>query len=295
VIGLGRVGRLCAEAALRDEQVMLAGIVRRAASVGGKVPPNLAGVPIAGYIGELRDVHAALVCVPTAATAAVAGEVLQHGIAVVESAVLHGEAFQRHKAELNRVALHHRRPAILGAGWDPGALSLFRALFGLLAPKGQSEMSHRPGVHLHHSTLAGAVPGVRAALALDFPGGLQRGQHYIYVEAEAGADFEQIAATIRADPLLAGETVFVFPVESVADLEEQGHGVVVERRGAAVGTGHQQLLLEARFSEAAMTAQVMLAAARALPLCGPGAHSLLSIPAVALWGELRDWAEREWL
>lgn len=295
VIGLGRVGRLCAEGALRDDQLTLAGIVRRRESVAGVLPRTLAEVPVVEHVRELRDVHAAFVCVPSVFSTAVGAELLQHGVAVVESAALHGNAFQKHKTELHRVALHRRLPAIVGAGWDPGALSLFRALFGLLAPKGHSEASRRPGVHLHHSTVAGAVPGVKAALALDFHGDERGGQHYIYVEPEAGADFEGIAEAVRADPLFAGESVFVFAVKSVSALEEQGHGIVVERRGTTIGAEHQQLLLEARLSEVAMTAQVMLAAARALPACGHGAYSLMDLPPASLWGQLKDWAEREWM
>jgi hypothetical protein len=60
--------------------------------------------------------------------------------------------------------------------------------------------------------------------------------------------------------------------------------VVLERWGAAGATGHQRLLVEARCDPAALAAQVMLAAARALLFLPPGAHGLPDVPAAQLFG-----------
>jgi diaminopimelate dehydrogenase len=76
----------------------------------------------------------------------------------------------------------------------------------------------------------------------------------------------------------------VFPVESVAALEEEGRGVVLERRGTAGRTGHQMLLLEARFDMWSLAAQVMVAAVRVLPDLPPGAHALSEVPLSLLLG-----------
>ena len=99
----------------------------------------------------------------------------------------------------------------------------------------------------------------------------------------------------RSFQVTKGEEMLVFPVESVAALEDEGHGVFMERRGAAAGCGHQLFLLEARFSKLALTAEVMLAAARALPGCKARAYGLFDLPLGRLWGELRDRAEKEWI
>ena len=104
-----------------------------------------------------------------------------------------------------------------------------------------------------------------------------------------------MAAAIRADPLFLGEETLVFPVESVAALEQEGRGIVLERRSAPGRSGYQRFLLEARFDESLLTAQMMLAAARALPRLDSGAHSLLDLPLSALWGEQAPNAERIWL
>ncbi|MGB5046665.1 MAG: diaminopimelate dehydrogenase, partial [Nitrospira sp.] len=87
----------------------------------------------------------------------------------------------------------------------------------------------------------------------------------------------------------------VFPVDSVAALEQEGRGVALERRSAPGRAGHQRFLFEARFDEALLTAHMMLAAARALPGLSPGVHSLLDLPVSALWGVQAQTAERIWL
>jgi diaminopimelate dehydrogenase len=70
----------------------------------------------------------------------------------------------------------------------------------------------------------------------------------------------------------------------VAALEAEGQGILLERWGEAAGVGHQRLLLEARFDPAALTAQVMIAAVRALPGLSPGAHTLPDLAASQLFG-----------
>jgi diaminopimelate dehydrogenase len=120
-------------------------------------------------------------------------------------------------------------------------------------------------------------------------------QRYVYVELEQGANPDRVAEAIRADPLFLGEETQVFPVESLASLEGEGRGVVLDRRGSLQRLGRQHFVLEGRFDEVVVTAEVMLAAARALPDLDPGAYSLADISLNALWGERADKAEREWL
>lgn len=295
VIGLGRLGRACAEAIMQDEKFVLAGVVRGPEQVTAPLPEPLKNVLVVSHVSELKRVDAALVCVPTEYVLGVAQQLLQHRIPVVECATLHGDAFQEHKEALDKIARHHKVAAIVGAGWDPGGLSLFRELFALFLPHGHTEISRNPGISLHHTTIASSVPGVREALATELQSNLGIKQHYIYVELEKGVEFESVEEAIRSDPLFIGEETLIFPVEDIASLEEQGHGIVMKRRGAALGKGHQFLLLEARFSELALSANMMLTAARALPGTMHRAYSLSDLPSAVLWGELRQQAEKEWL
>jgi diaminopimelate dehydrogenase len=291
IIGLGNLGHKCAEAILADQTTALAGIVRRA---GPSPLPGLK-VPAVTHISELQEVDAALICVPPDAVMGVAKELLQRRIPVVECARLHGDAFLRHKSEMHRIALLHRTPAVVGAGCDPGALSLLRSHFALLAPHGHTETSLHTAPSLHHTLAAEGIKGVRKALATEFKSAGGAIQRYVYVELEASADAAEVEYAITQDPLFLDEQTLVFPVPSIAALEETNRGVLLERRAAQGETGHSSFLLEARFDEAGLAARMMLAAACALPSLAAGAHSLLDLPPAALWGEHRIAAEKEWM
>jgi diaminopimelate dehydrogenase len=143
--------------------------------------------------------------------------------------------------------------------------------------------------------MAENVVGVKDALCTEVRAADGRLQRYVYVELEQGASADRVAETIRADPLFLGEDIHVFPVENLAALEQEGRGVVLERRGPPGRLGHQHFVLEARGDEEVLTAQVMLSAARALPNLEPGAYSLADVPIRLLWGERADKAERDWL
>ena len=295
VVGFGKLGRACIQAINEDEQSVLAGVVRQNEHVAQELPPGFQNIPVVGHITELDHVDAALICVPKEAVLGIAHDLLQDGITVVECATLHGKAFQEHKNELDRYASHFKVPAIVGAGWDPGLLSVFRDIFALLTPKGHTDITHRPGINLHHTTLAQAVAGVKGALSTEMYAAGGKRQHYVYVELEEGASVDKVERAIRSDPLFLDEETFVFPVDSVAILEEEGHGVLLERRGRAASIENQLLLLEGRFSESALAAQVMLAAARSTQTHGHRAYSLFDLPLGSLWGKLRESAEEAWM
>jgi len=291
IIGLGNVGRQCAEAILADQTSVLTGVGRRP----GGSPAAWLKAPGVTHISELNEVDAALVCVPLDTVMGVAKDLLQSRIPVVECARLHGEAFLEHKSEIHRTALRHKVPAVVGAGCDPGALSLFRSQFALLSPGGHTETGLHAGSSLHHTLAATGVKSVRKALATErrsMGGVLQR---YVYVELEPSANADEVEIAIVNDPLFLDEQTQVFPVPSIAALEETNHGVLLERHAAAAETSHASFLLEARYDEAGLAARMMLAAARALPFLQAGAYSLLDLPPGVLWGELRPVAEKEWM
>jgi diaminopimelate dehydrogenase len=143
--------------------------------------------------------------------------------------------------------------------------------------------------------MAQQIAGVKEALCTEQRAANGRRQRYVYVELEQGIDADRVSDAIRADPLFLGDETLVFPVASIAALEQEGRGVLLERRGAPGRLGHQQFLLEARFDESQLTGHMMLAAARALPQLTPGAHSLLDLRLSALWGDQQSKAEGEWL
>lgn len=279
VIGLGQLGRACAEALIDDSELGLAGVVHRA-EAPCTLPGRMQGFPSASHVRDLDGVHAALVCVPADAVLGVARELLQARIPIVECACFEGQALEAHHAVLNEAADNHRVAAVVGAGWDPGVLPLLRGAFEMLIPRGQTLFHRHPGLSLHHTAVVAGVPGVKDALAGEYPGENGSAQHYVYVELERGVALAPVQAVIAADPLFAGETIQVFQVQHLSELEgEEGLGVVLERRGVASHGPHQSLLLEARFDRTVFAARVMLDAVRKLPGLRRGAHRY----ALGLW------------
>ncbi len=167
VVGFGKVGRACAELLLASKDVALAAIVRRLDSLAQPLPEGFSKIPVVSHTAQVHQMDAALLCVPIEQVRAAAHDCLQHGLPIIECALLHGEAFQAHREAIDRFATRFDVPAIVGAGWDPGALSLMRSLFGLLAPEGESEMRHRVAASLHHTAMARRVAGVKDALCTE--------------------------------------------------------------------------------------------------------------------------------
>lgn len=285
------MGRKCAEAIAADRTSELAGVVRRPESA---TEPWLKA-PVVTHVSELGRVDAALVCVPADAVTGVAQDLLQGHVPVVECARLHGESFLAHKADIHRDALRHKMPAIVGAGCDPGVLSLFRSQFALLVPRGHTDISLHAGASLHHTLAAAGIEGVKQALATERRSREDALQRYVYVELEPSADAAEVEKAIVNDPLFRDEETLVFTVPSIVALEETNRGVVLERHAAAGEASHASFLLEARYDEAGVAARMMLAAVRALPSLRAGAYSLLDLPPGALWGEQRPAAEKEWM
>jgi diaminopimelate dehydrogenase len=284
LVGMGRVGTACARALEVARDMTLEAVVRRPEELAAPLPRGVPRSVRCCEAGALGDVDVALLCVPRERVLDVATQILSRGVAVVEAGEFHGLAFQQHRDAIHREATRHHRPAVVGAGWDPGMLSLLLGWFALLVPKGRTNARPRTAVSLHHTTAARDVPGVRDALCSELRGSSGSEQRYVYVELEPGAEPERVSAALRADPLFLGEETVVLPVESVARLEEKGHGIVLERWGEAGGAAHQRLLFEARFDPVAITAEVMLAAARAVPALPPGAHGLQDLAASDLFG-----------
>jgi diaminopimelate dehydrogenase len=257
VVGFGQLGQRCVEVLKDTPELELAGVVRRPESAGRLASP-WDDVSVARHVSELGNVDAALVCVPTQLVRGVAEEILQRRVPIVECARLEGRALAEHHRALDTHARNHRVAAIVGAGWDPGALPLLQRVFALLIPEGQTAASNRPGVSLHHTAVAEGIAGVKGALATEYRGADGRLMHYIYVELEKHAGLEQVQAAIAAEPEFLGEQLTVLPVASLAALEETGHGTVLERRGSARTGPHPTLLLEARFEVHAFAARVMV-------------------------------------
>lgn len=279
IVGYGNIGRYALEAVLAAEDMECAGVVRRNSSSEGF--PELEGVKVVSDVHDLGKVDVAILCTPSRKVRETAEKYLSKGISTVDSFDIHtGIADLR--AGLCPIACANGAVSIISAGWDPGSDSVVRALMQALAPKGITYTNFGPGRSMGHSVAARSVEGVRDALSLTIPVGTGLHRRMVYVELEDGADFEKVKAQILADPYFANDETHVQVVESVDDLNDVGHGVNMVRKGVSGKTHNQMLEFNMNINNPALTAQVLVAAARACLKQKPGCYTLIEIPVIDL-------------
>lgn len=284
IVGYGNIGRFALEAVEAADDFVLTGVVRRTASLD-RIPPELQDYPVAGSINELGKVDVALLCVPSRAVPEYAREILSAGVNTVDSYDIHGELV-RLKKELDPVAREHNCVSVISAGWDPGTDSMIRGIFEFMAPHGLTHTNFGPGMSMGHTVAAKAIPGVKNALAMTIPAGAGVHRRMVYVELEQGAEFDRVAEAIKADPCFRVDATTVIPVHRVERLIDTGHGVMMERKGVSGKTHNQRFRYEMRVNNPALTAQIMVAAARAGLRQKPGCYTMLEIPVIDyLYGE----------
>ncbi|NLX80206.1 MAG: diaminopimelate dehydrogenase, partial [Proteiniphilum sp.] len=85
----------------------------------------------------------------------------------------------------------------------------------------------------------------------------------------------------------------VFKVDDINILKDVGHGVMMERKGVSGSTHNQVFKFDMRINNPALTAQVMVSAARAAMRQVPGAYTLIEIPVVDLLpGDREQWIDK---
>lgn len=289
VVGYGNVGRCAVEAVLEAPDLQLAGVVRRNPARPAGLEPE---IPVVTDIAELGRVDVAVLAVPTREVPQRAAGLLARGVNTVDSYDVHG-ALVDMRRDLDRVAREHGRVAVISAGWDPGTDSIIRALLQFMAPRGVTYTNFGPGMSMGHTVAVKAIPGVRDALSVTIPAGEGAHRRLVYVELEPGAEFAQVRQAVLDDPYFKDDDTRVQQVDRVADLIDMGHGVLIERRGVSGRTHNQRLAFTMTIQNPALTAQVMVAAARASLRQAPGAYTMLEIPVVDfLPGDREDWLRR---
>lgn len=292
VVGYGNIGRFAVQAVQAAQDLELAGVVRRQVSPG-VLPRELHGILVVDEITKLGHVDVALLCVPSRSVPEKAKELVALGINTVDSFDIHGDSLLSYKKELDAVAKEHGAAAVISAGWDPGTDSVVRALLEVMAPRGITFTNFGPGMSMGHSVAARGVAGVRDALSMTIPAGAGRHRRLVYVELEDGAELEEVRRSIQSDPYFNKDETFVYQVDCIKELQDMGHGVLMERVGTSGETANQQFRWEMRINNPALTAQVMTAAARASAKQEPGAYTLLEIPLIDYFsGDLDELIKR---
>ena len=277
IVGYGNIGQYALQALQAAPDMEVAGIVRRKGAED--CPSELASYKVVKTLADLEDVDVALLATPTRSVEQFALEALALGINTVDSFDIHSQIVALRNT-LGEAARKYGAVSVISAGWDPGSDSVVRTLMESLAPQGISYTNFGPGRSMGHSVAVRAIEGVRDALSMTIPVGTGIHRRMVYVELEEGVDFKTVEAAVKADPYFVNDETHVKQVPCVADLNDVGHGVNLVRKGVS-GTTHNQLFeFNMRINNPALTAQVMVNAARASMKQQPGAYTMIEIPVI---------------
>lgn len=283
IIGYGNIGKFTLEALQAAEDFVVAGIVRRSAKDG----ETIEGYPVVKEISLLQDVDVAILCAPSREVEKYATQILPMGINTVDSFDIHTEIPGLRK-RLDSISKKAGRVSVISAGWDPGTDSIVRVLMQGMAPKGITETNFGPGMSMGHSVAVKAIEGVKDALSVTIPKGQSLHRRMVYVEVLPGYSFKEIEKKVKEDPYFVHDETYVFEVTSVDELKDMGHGVNMKRKGVSGKTQNQLLEFNMHINNPALTAQILVGAARATMRLNPGCYTLIEIPVVDLLPGDRD-------
>lgn len=289
VIGYGNIGRYVIDTILQSPDLEIAGVVRRNADT---VPSELKEFTITDSISKLQDVDVAILCLPSRMLEKKAKECLQLGINTADSFDIHSD-IKSLRASLNTYAQKHNAVSVISAGWDPGSDSIVRGIMQAMAPNGITYTNFGPGMSMGHSVAVKAIDGVKNALSITIPKGTGVHRRMVYIEIEDGYRLEDVTKAIQNDSYFVNDETHVFQVENVDELKDMGHGVRMDRKGGSGSTQNQLLTFKMKVNNPALTAQMLVSAARASLLQQPGAYTLIEIPIVDfLPGNKEEWIEK---
>lgn len=279
VVGYGNIGRFTVEALEASGDFEIAGIVRR--NGAENKPAELDGYAVVKDITELEDVDVAILATPTRSCEEYASRILAMGINTVDSFDIHTSICQ-YRSNLMKVCKEHSTVAVIAAGWDPGSDSVVRTLMESLAPRGLSYTNFGPGMSMGHSVCVRSKEGVKNALSMTIPKGEGIHRRMVYVELEEGASLEEVTKAIKADPYFASDETYVIEVPSADAVRDMGHGVNLVRKGVSGKTHNQRMEFNMSINNPALTAQVLVNAARASMRQQPGCYTMVEIPVIDL-------------
>lgn len=286
VVGYGNIGRYVVEALEAAPDFEVAGIVRR--SIAGECPSEIACYDVVDDIRKLKNVDIAILATPTRKVEEYAKEILALGINTVDSFDIHTEIVALRRS-LDKAAKSGQSVAVISAGWDPGSDSVVRMMLEAMAPKGITYTNFGPGMSMGHTVAVKAIDGVKAALSMTIPTGTGIHRRMVYIELEDGCDYNKVAQDIKTDPYFVNDETHVIAVESVDALKDMGHGVNMTRKGVSGKTQNQLFEFNMRINNPALTAQILVCAARASLRQMPGCYTMVEIPIIDfLEGERED-------
>ena len=289
IVGYGNIGRYVVDTIVHTPDFEIAGVVRRNIE---EIPSELKEFEVTDSISKLSDVDVAILCLPSRLLEVSAKEILEMGINTVDSFDIHSKIVAL-KTSLGDVAKKHNAVSVVSAGWDPGSNSVVRALMQAMAPSGITYTNFGPGMSMGHSVAVKAIDGVKDALSVTIPTGTGIHRRMVYIELENGYKLDEVSEAVKNDAYFVNDETHVFEVDDINQLKDMGHGVAMERKGSSGSTQNQLFSYSMRINNPALTAQMLVNAARASMKQQPGAYTLIEIPVVDLLpGSTNEWVEK---
>ena len=287
IVGFGNIGHSVLEALKASQDFEIVGIVSQSLEPGA-----VGEIQVVRDIHALKDVKVAILCAPSRAVPDLAAQLLAEGICTVDSYDIHTTVYEVHE-RLDAIAKAHGTAAVMSAGWDPGSDSMVRAILEAMAPKGITYTNFGPGMSMGHTVAVKAIPGVKKALSMTIPLGTGIHRRMVYVELEAGADFDTVASAIKTDAYFCHDETHVIQVDDVDALKDMGHGVDLVRKGVSGSTQNQRMQFIMSINNPASTGQILVASARAVVKQKPGCYTMIELaPIDLLYGEKEDLIRR---
>ncbi len=291
IVGYGNIGKNVLAALQAAPDFEVAGVVRRTSSLQSS-PAELQNVSVVDHISKLDGVDVAILCLPTRSIPAQAKEILALGINTVDSYDIHASIWEL-RQELASVAREYQAVSVVSAGWDPGSDSVIRSLFEAIYPQATTYTNFGPGMSMGHTVAVKAIPGVKKALSITIPAGKGKHNRDVYIELEDGYDLEEVTQKIKNDAYFVKDNTKVTLVEDVDALINTTHGVHIIRQDETQSNTEYGLEFSMRINNPVLTAQVMVACARATMKARPGAYTMIEIPVIdMLYGNREELVRR---
>lgn len=281
IVGFGNIGQSAVKALEEANDLELLGVIERTECLE-VCRKQLPEVLFTDSIDKISGVDIAILCLPSMLVPEMATSLLQKGISTVDCFDMHGDDLIKLKAQLQQVSIENGAVSISAAGWDPGTDSIIRVILEVAAPKGITYTNFGPGMSMGHTVAAKAIPGVKKALSVTIPEGFGFHKRCVYVECEPGVNFDEVELKIKKDKYFFHDMTYVIETDDIDRLADNGHSVVIDRKGAASQASNQRFTFKATVTNPAVTAQIMVCAARAAIKQQPGNYLVIEIAPIDL-------------
>ncbi|MEG2295856.1 MAG: diaminopimelate dehydrogenase [Oscillospiraceae bacterium] len=275
VVGYGNVGKYVVGELKSCEEIQLVGIVR---TRNYKTAPELKDFEVVNQIDKLSvKPDVAILTVPSRSVPELAEYFLKKGIHTVDSYDIHDHIFTV-KTKLDKIAKENERVSILSAGWDPGLNSVVRTIMQIAAPRGITYTDFGPGMSMGHTVALKDIQGVGDALAVTIPLGMGKHRRDVYIKPIKKIDEQRIKLDIRNDDYFTKDTLDIQMVDEVTQFMDMGHATNITRKGGSATVQNQRFHFDMQINNPALTAQILIASAKASVKQKPGCYTLLELP-----------------